>query len=47
MASVATRLEDAPDLAIELIWTGGGRDNLEVCRKLAVGEVWHGAVLIL
>jgi len=46
MASVSTRLKDAPDLAIEVIWTGGGVDNLEVCRKLAIGEVRDGAVLM-
>ncbi|HEY6556240.1 MAG TPA: Uma2 family endonuclease [Polyangiaceae bacterium] len=28
------------DLAIEVIWTSGGIDKLEVYRKLAVREVW-------
>ena len=29
-----------PDLAIEVIWTAGGIDKLDVCRGLGVGEVW-------
>src|SRR5438105_2757847 len=29
-----------PDLAIEVIWTSGGIDKLEVYRELGVGEVW-------
>lgn len=29
-----------PDLAIEVIWTRGGIDKLEVYRGLGVGEVW-------
>ena len=32
--------EDRPDLAIEMIWTAGGINKLEVYRKLAVREVW-------
>jgi Uma2 family endonuclease len=32
--------EDRPDLAIEVIWTTGGIDKLEVYRKLGVSEVW-------
>lgn len=32
--------EDRPDLAIEVIWTSGGIDKLEVYRGLGVGEVW-------
>ena len=32
--------EDRPDLAIEVIWTSGGLDKLEVYRKLRVAEVW-------
>jgi Uma2 family endonuclease len=32
-----------PDLAIEVIWTSGGIDKLNVYRKLAVREVWHWA----
>jgi Uma2 family endonuclease len=29
-----------PDLAIEVVWTAGGIDKLEVYRWLGVGEVW-------
>jgi Uma2 family endonuclease len=29
-----------PDLAIEVIWTSGGIDKLEIYRKLGVPEVW-------
>ena len=29
-----------PDLAIEVVWTSGGLDKLEVYRRLEVGEVW-------
>ena len=29
-----------PDLAIEVVWTAGGIDKLEVHRGLGVGEVW-------
>ena len=32
--------DDRPDIAIEVIWTSGGIDKLEVYRKLAVREVW-------
>jgi Uma2 family endonuclease len=31
---------DRPDLAIEVTWTSGGLDKLEIYRKLAVREVW-------
>jgi Uma2 family endonuclease len=31
---------DRPDVAIEVIWTSGGIDKLEVYRKLGVREVW-------
>ena len=30
-----------PDLAIEVVWTSGGLNKLEVYRKLGVGEVWY------
>jgi len=30
----------APDLAIEVVWTSGGIDKLEIYRRLAIGEVW-------
>ncbi|HEY3237803.1 MAG TPA: Uma2 family endonuclease, partial [Polyangiaceae bacterium] len=29
-----------PDLAIEVVWTSGGLDKLEIYRKLEVREVW-------
>ncbi len=32
--------ETRPDIAIEVIWTSGGLDNLEVYRGLGVPEVW-------
>ena len=31
---------ETPDLAIEVVWTSGGLDKLEIYRRLAVGEVW-------
>lgn len=31
---------DRPDVAIEVVWTSGGIDKLEVYRKLGVREVW-------
>ena len=31
---------DRPDIAIEVTWTSGGIDKLEVYRKLGVHEVW-------
>lgn len=31
---------ERPDLAIEVIWSSGGVDKLEVYRKLGVKEVW-------
>ena len=34
------RLKDNPDLAIEVVWTSGGLDKLEVYRGLGVDEVW-------
>lgn len=30
-----------PDLALEVVWTSGGLDKLEIYRKLAVREVWY------
>lgn len=36
-ASESTR----PDLAIEVVWTSGGLNKLEVYRKLRVREVWY------
>lgn len=32
--------KDAPDLVIEVQWTHGGIDKLEVYRRLGIGEVW-------
>lgn len=32
--------KESPDLAIEVIWTGGGIDKLDVYRGLGVREVW-------
>lgn len=31
---------DRPDLVIEVIWTSGSIDKLEIYRRLHVGEVW-------
>ena len=36
----ADQTKDTPDLAIEVVWTSGGIDKLEVYRRLGVGEVW-------
>jgi Uma2 family endonuclease len=33
--------EDRPHLAIEVVWTSGRMDKLEVYRKLGVREVWY------
>jgi len=30
-----------PHLAIEVVWTSGGLDKLEIYRKLGLGEVWY------
>jgi Uma2 family endonuclease len=32
--------KDVPDLAIEVAWTSGGLDKLEIYRRLGVPEVW-------
>jgi Uma2 family endonuclease len=37
---IAKSERDRPDIAIEVIWTSGGIDKLDVYRKLGVGEVW-------
>ena len=34
------RAKSVPDLAIEVVWTTGGIDKLEIYRGLGVGEVW-------
>ncbi|HET7923610.1 MAG TPA: Uma2 family endonuclease, partial [Rhodanobacteraceae bacterium] len=37
---VVKRDDDRPDIAIEVVWTSGGINKLEVYRKLGVREVW-------
>jgi Uma2 family endonuclease len=37
---VEPRADRRPDLAIEVIWTSGGIDKLDVYRELGVREVW-------
>ena len=37
---VAESDEDRPDIAVEVVWTSGGINKLEVYRKLGVREVW-------
>ncbi len=37
---IGSHRPDAPDLAIEVVWTSGGIDKLEVYRGLRVREVW-------
>jgi Uma2 family endonuclease len=32
---------EVPDLAIEVVWTSGGLDKLDIYRKLRVREVWY------
>jgi len=32
--------KETPDLVIEVVWTSGGIDKLEIYRRLGVGEVW-------
>ena len=32
--------KERPDLVIEVIWTTGGIDKLEIYRRLGIGEVW-------
>jgi Uma2 family endonuclease len=32
--------DDRPDIAVEVVWTSGDIDKLEVYRKLGVREVW-------
>lgn len=34
------RREDRPDLAVEVVWTSGGLNKLDVYRRLGVPEVW-------
>jgi Uma2 family endonuclease len=37
---IGDQQRDRPDLAIEVVWTHGGIDKLEIYRRLAVPEVW-------
>jgi len=37
---VGEQKKDVPDLAIEVIWTSGGLDKLNIYRGLGVREVW-------
>jgi Uma2 family endonuclease len=39
--TVGTELRDVPDIAIEVVVTAGGLDELEVYRGLGVREVWR------
>ena len=32
--------KECPDLAIEIVWTRGGVDKLEIYRRLGIAEVW-------
>ena len=44
---IADSDDDRPDIAIEVIWTSGGLDKLEIYQKLGVREVWfyeHGSL---
>jgi Uma2 family endonuclease len=34
------RMKSVPDLAVEVVWTSGGLDKLDIYRGLGVGEVW-------
>jgi Uma2 family endonuclease len=46
---VGVERKEAPDLAIEVVWTHGGLDKLEIYCGLGVGEVWmwkDGAIAI-
>jgi len=37
---IGDQQRDLPDLAIEVVWTSGGIDKLEIYRRLGVPEVW-------
>ncbi len=37
---VGDQSKEIPDLAIEVVWTSGGIDKLEIYRRLGIGEVW-------
>ena len=34
------KTKSSPDLAIEVVWTSGGINKLEIYRRLRIGEVW-------
>jgi Uma2 family endonuclease len=36
----ADQSKERPDLAIEVMWTSGGIDKLEIYARLGIGEVW-------
>lgn len=38
---VGAHERDTPDLAIEVVWTSGGIDELEIYRRLGVSELWR------
>ena len=38
---IGDQARDTPDLAIEVVWTSGGIDKLEIYRRLGVREVWR------
>jgi Uma2 family endonuclease len=38
---IGEQQRNTPDLAIEVVWTSGGIDKLEIYRRLRVGEVWR------
>ena len=37
---VGDQAKELPDLAIEVAWTSGGVDKLEIYRRLGIAEVW-------
>lgn len=41
---LGTQRKKAPDFAIEVEWTRGGLDKLDIYRKLGVREVWNWTV---
>jgi Uma2 family endonuclease len=36
----ADQKKETPDLAIEVVWTSGGIDKLEIYRRFGIAEVW-------
>lgn len=40
IAAASVQRVERPDLAIEVVWTSGGIDKLEIYRRLEVPEVW-------